>query len=183
MTLDPDSIDEAIRKVEEVEELLKSAMVHLIGRLAEKGVEIARAELIFFGEPAYDTGALSESVRYDYTEDGNAVISAGQGLYTKYGSYAMFVEYGTGIIGAESPNPTAGEHGYAYDVKGHGKHGWYYPAPWGTYEAEDGTLLAWTQGMPPRPFMGNTFVDLQQEAEAAGGKIIAEYFKFRSHRG
>ena len=174
MTLDADSIANAVKEVELFQKRLQPAMQCLIEYLAEKGVEVARAELLFLdgdydggGEnPAYATGALSESIRYRMTNDGDAVVSAGEGLKDGYSppqSYAMYVEYGTGIYGA--------------DLNDHGLAGWWYPAPWGTRVAKDGTKLAWTNGMPPRPFMGHTLVDLEEEAKAAGARVIAEYLR------
>lgn len=169
MTLDEDSIAEAIRQVELFEKLLKPAMQCLIDYLGEKGVEIARAELIFFDDPAFRTGALSESVAYR-NEEGKGIVSAGEGLVDGYEppqSYAMYVEYGTGI--------------YGLDLNDHGPGGWWYPAPWGTWVPEmgkhQGEPMAWTNGMPPRPFMGNTYQDLVQEAEASGARVIAEYIR------
>ena len=164
MTLDQASINQAIREVKDFEKRLKPAMQSLIEYLGEKGIEIARAELIFFDDPAYMTGDLSESVRFRMEgEDG--ILSAGEGLTDGYGngSYAIYVEYGTGI--------------YGEDVNGHGEAGWWYPAPWGTMTADDGTRLAWTNGMPPRPFMSNTLHDLEDEARVNGGRIIAEYIR------
>ena len=79
MTLDPESIENAIQEVERFERVLKPAMQCLIEYLASKGLEIARAELLWVGgsntgggangdEPieneAWETGALSESIRY-----------------------------------------------------------------------------------------------------------------------
>lgn len=165
MTLDPRSIANAIKEIDRFQKVLKPAMQCLIEYLAEKGVEIARAELIFFDDPAFRTGALSESMKYQM-EDGKAVVIAGEGLQDGYSppqSYAMYVEYGTGI--------------YGEDVNGHGEEGWWYPAPWGTKRAADGTKLAWTNGMPPRPFMGNTLLDLEEEAAAMGGRVIVEYIR------
>ena len=48
-----------------------------------------------------------------------------------------------------------------YDKKGHGKLGWWYPSGEGDtnptrYQLADGTFIAWTKGMPSRPFMYNT---------------------------
>ena len=165
MTLDPASIESAIKEIELFESKLKPAMQCLIDYLGEKGVEIARAELIFFDDPAYDTGALSESVQYQ-AGDGQGIISAGEGLTNAMGiptNYAVFVEYGTGIYGA--------------DINDHGFEGWFYPAPWGWYVGRGGKRYAWTNGMPPRPFMNNTLHDLKDEVEASGGKIIAEYIR------
>ena len=182
MTLDEASINAAIREVENFQKKLQPAMQCLIDYLGEKGIEIARATLLFLagdpnggGEnPAYMSGDLSASIKYR-NDKGKGVLTAGEGLETEYGSYAMFVEYGTGIIGAENQNPQAAEVGYEYDVHGHGEHGWWYPAPWGSLEADDGNMLAWTAGMAPRPFMFNTLQDLAIEAETSGCKIIAEY--------
>lgn len=166
MTLDEASIENAIREVERFERQLKPAMQCLLDYLGEKGVEIARAELIFFDDPAYRTGALSESMKYRQEDNGDVVIVAGEGLQDGYSppqSYAVYVEYGTGIYGP--------------DLTNHGLAGWWYPAPWGTREAPDGTRLAWTNGMPPRPFMQNTLNDLEEEARIAGARVIAEYIR------
>ena len=166
MTLDPASIDRAIREIQLFEETLKPAMQCLIDYLGEKGVEVARAALLFVGEePAYDTGALSESIRYEKRGD-KGVIDAGQGLTNAMGkptNYAIFVEYGTGIYGA--------------DINDHGLEGWWYPAPWGAYVGKNGKRYAWTNGMAPRPFMANTLIDLEDEARVNGGKILAEYIR------
>ena len=163
MTLDEKSIDNAVREVKRFDETLKPAMQSLIDYLREKGVEIARAELIFFDDPAYMTGALSESIT-SRNENGTGIVTAGEGLVDGEGngSYAIYVEYGTGIFGA--------------DINGHGFDGWWYPAPWGTW-SKNGKRYAWTMGMPPRPFMQNTLNDLIEEAEASGGRVIAEYIR------
>lgn len=171
MTLDPSSISNAIREVRLFEEKLKPAMQCLIDYLCEKGVEVARAALLYIGgnvdgsgeDPAYMTGDLQDSITWR-NENGTGIVTAGEGLVDGEGngSYAIYVEYGTGIYGA--------------DVNGHGIGGWWYPAPWGTWE-RDGTLYAWTNGMPPRPFMQSTFIDLCEEAEMNGGRVIAEYIR------
>ena len=146
-------------------------MMHLIDRLGEKGVEIAKAELIFFDNPAFMTGALQDSIRYELGDDA-ATIYAGEGLTTKYGSYAMFVEYGTGVVGDGTyPEKTD----YDYDVNQHGDKGWFYPLQIGSPNSKDGTIYVHTRGMAARPFMYNTLRDLEEEVKEMGGKIIAEY--------
>lgn len=147
MTLDPKSIGKAIAEIEEIERNIKPAMELLINELARKGTDIAKAELIFFDDPAYYTGQLSDSVAYQKYDGDSAVV------YTDC-PYAVFVEYGTGVYGA--------------DINDHGWAGWYYR------NDRDGKIH-WTCGMPPRPFMHNTYEDLIAEAEAAGGRIVAEY--------
>lgn len=156
-TTDPASLLEAAKQVREFEEKLKPAMQCLIDYLGEKGVEIARAELIFFEDPAYYTGALSESVKYKPGKL-NGVISAGKGLGSgEYPncSYALFVEYGTGM--GKGPSLR-------------GVDGWVY------YNDRDGQFH-WTNGMMPRPFMHNTLEDLVDEATVQGGIVFAEYIR------
>lgn len=174
MTLDQASIEHAIEEIELFKSQLKPAMQCLIEALAEKGVEVARASLLLIGvenragpvdgdsritNEAYASGDLYESIRCDIG-NGEARVIAGEGLHNAMGdpdspSYAMYVEYGNGYT---KPN------------------GWWYPAPYG-WRLYKGQMYAWTNGMAPRPFMGNTYQDLIQEAETNGGKVIAEYIR------
>ena len=158
MTLDPASVARAIEAVKDFRNHLQAAMTHLIETLTEKGVEIARAELIFFWNPAYDTGALSQSLEAIMLNDKEGVITTGI-------TYALFVEYGTGAVGSIQSHPEP--NGYQYDTNGHGLDGW-------VYRGSDGQFH-WTAGMAARPFMYNTLRDLEEEAERIGGQVIAEY--------
>ena len=156
LTLDERSIQEAIEEVDRFKNKLQPAMQCLIDYLGNRGVEVAKATLMLIGdEPAYMTGALQDSIAYR-NEKGEGIVSAGEGLVDGKGnqSYAIYVEYGTGI--------------YGEDRNGHGDAGWWYLAPWG---------WTWTNGMPPRPFMASTFDDLRDEAEMHGGRVIAEYIR------
>lgn len=158
MDLSPESIEKAIAQVNAIRDHLQPAMTQLVHYLAEKGVEIAKAHLIFFDDPAYYTGSLSESITYVQDEKG-ATVTAGEGLGSGADdgcSYAWFVEYGTGVFGA--------------DINGHGLAGWSYVNP------NDGRWHH-TIGMPARPFMHNTYEDLIAEAQTAGGKVLAEYLQ------
>lgn len=159
ITLDPASFQRAINAVYDLRDGLQSAMTHLIETLTEKGVEIAKAELIMFWNPAYDSGALSESIQA-------AMLNEHEGIITTGVTYAVFVEYGTGAVGSVQSHPEP--NGYQYDTKGHGLDGWVYRS------TSDGKFH-WTAGMASRPFMYNTLRDLEAEAEAIGGKVIAEY--------
>jgi len=157
-SLDPASIEHAIQAIIDFRNQLSAAMTELIRTLVDKGVEIARAELIFFWNPAYDTGALSESIA-------SAMLDERTGIITTGVVYALFVEYGTGIVGEIQHHPEP--NGYQYDVNGHKLDGWIY-------KGDDGAFH-WTAGMASRPFMYNTLKDLEREAEAIGGQVIAEY--------
>lgn len=160
MTLDPASVARAIEAVKDFRNHLQAAMTHLIETLLERGVEIARAELIFFWNPAYDTGALSQSLEAIMLNDKEGIITTGI-------MYAVFVEFGTGAVGSIQSHPLADELGYKYDTEHHGLDGWVY------YDSDG--QFHWTAGMAARPFMYNTLRDLEEEAERIGGQVIAEY--------
>ena len=72
----------------------------------------------------------------------------------------MFAEFGTGIVGEQSPHPDPGS--WVYDSRGHGEEGWWYPTDnpypgqW-SFEADDGNTIAWTRGQPASPFIHETY--------------------------
>ena len=157
MTLDPESISDAIKQIEDIRNRIHPAMEHLINQLVEKGAEIAKAELIFFDPPAYYTGQLSESIQ-------GVPVKNGSGFVKTDCEYAVYVEYGTGW-GFDEGN----EDGVARSGKPmHQMYGWWY------LNDRDGRSH-WTDGMAARPFMHHTYEDLIQEVEASGGRIVAEY--------
>lgn len=176
MTLDPASIQDAIEQIAKLKEDLGDALSELARFITEeKGVEFAKMQIAQF--PAIDTGELLGSItgKYNKGEHAGTIYS---GAY-----YAVYVEFGTGIVGDKNPHPQAKAHGWAYDINDHGTAGWFYPVkdgpesnawnPNGRKAA--GVSLAWTRGMPARPFMYNTLLDLEREVQKEGGRIIAEY--------
>lgn len=179
MTLDSASIANAIRQVRQLKSDLADALAELARYVTEeKGVGIAKMYIAQF--PAIDTGALHDSIRGEYNKgEHHGTIFAGEGCTDGNGdgSYAVFVEYGTGIVGADNPHPEP--NGWEYDVHNHGVEGWWYPSRNGTWVPKQGSYagqpLAWTNGMAARPFMYNTMNELAAEIAKDGGRIIAEY--------
>ncbi len=154
---DQASVERAYEQVKEIEGKLQPALDRLVEQMAKKGVEIAKAELIFFSNPAYDTGELSDSVRAE-VNGSEATVAAGYEGGAGY--YAAFVEYGTGAVGGMQSDGSV--------KKGYRQSGWVY------FNDRIGSFV-FTMGMAARPFMQNTYSDLLTEAEVAGGRIIAEY--------
>lgn len=83
------------------------------------------------------------------------------GLTLRVGTpYAIFIEYGTGIVGSENPHPHL-IAGWTYK-----NDGWWYPTDETTQERYpmqltttiDGDLYAYTKGLPSRPFMYDTYL-------------------------
>lgn len=143
---DTKSIDKAIREIEYVQVKLLPAMRKMIESLIEKGVEIAKAELLAFEKPAFDTGKLHDSIE-------GLLLSDDTGAVATDVWYAVYVEYGTGE--------------YASNGSGR-KGGWTY------YDMRTGRFR-FTYGMHARPFMYNTLRSLERVAEDTGGRIVAEY--------
>lgn len=183
MTLDPGSIQRAIDMVNDIKERLGTGLSELARMLTEDlGKNVAR---MYIGQfPAIDSGALHDSITGEYV-DANHTGTISTGV-----EYAVLVEYGTGIVGAGNPHPGIGDPDWqnvngvsignktysSYDQEGHGEAGWWYPSERGWYQPKDGgPRMAWTKGMPSRPFMYYTLRELERHAEMEGGRFIAQY--------
>lgn len=158
--LSPSSIAKAIMELNDFQKQLKKAMNELVELLTKDGVDIAKMNVTAMG--AIYSGALEASINGYFSPNlGAGFIRAGEGLDN---GYAIFVEYGTGIIGAASPHPGIGDnewtdpppnsykgHVYdSYDSQGHGADGWVYK------KDSDGSYH-WTLGYHSRPFMYETY--------------------------
>ena len=129
----------------------------LLSDIAKEGAEIAR------GECPVRTGHLYNSIEGFLDSGGKAIIRVKC-------PYAVYVEMGTGIKGANSPHPDTSILGFnfQYDRNSHGNAGWWYPTdekdPNPTkITAKNGKMYAWTAGMPSRPFMYNTAQTIKSE--------------------
>lgn len=171
-SLDTDSIQDAIRQLRDVQKCLDEAVRGLIEVLMADGVDHAKAEVIRL--EALESGGLEASIghsEYDPATKSGVIYA---GAY-----YAIFVEFGTGIVGKGSPHPDPSGVGIGsdnfygsmytgYDTNNHGEKGWVYQSDF------DGKWH-WTKGMRSRPFMYNTMVYLRDVAEEKGGEVIARY--------
>lgn len=129
-----------------------------IQRLAEEGVEIAKSNISIMG--AVDSGELLESMNLKKGD----VITNGSCYYIYTDCYhAKFVEFGTGIIGAESPHPIASEEFWKYDSHEHGENGWYF-WKW--------DKMNWTQGYFSRPFMYDTAQELYFKISEVASEVF-----------
>lgn len=142
------SIDKAVQRLTEYTEEINDKCNQLAKILAQKGVETAKMKIAQFD--AIYTGELLASINYEK----GAVIQNGSEwiIYTDC-LWAKFVEFGTGIVGKKNPHPDTGIIGWKYDVNEHGESGWFY--------YRDGEWH-WTKGMPSRPFMYETSMELMK---------------------
>ncbi len=155
MKLTTRSIEDAIREVKEYKRKLNDRVKALIRELVDKGVEIAKAQVRELG--AVYTGQLEESITGFFDEE------TGLGIIRTDCPYAIYVEFGTGVVGERNPHPEPIE-GWQYDVNEHGDKGWWY------FNERD-QKWHWTKGMVSRPFMYNTLQLLRAEAEKGGFKV------------
>lgn len=150
--LSASSIDLAIRELENFKKDLIKRCNTLIETLTTLGVTIAKEYVVTLG--AVYTGELLGSITgYFSLENRTGIIRAGAW-------YAIYVEYGTGIVGAGNPHPDP----WAYDVNNHGEEGWLFTG-------RDG-LIYRTRGQPAHPFMYNT----EKSLEEICGRVASEVF-------
>lgn len=148
-------VRQAVRQLREYEAKVRAAPVKIVEALTSFGEETAVMAVLPFAE----TGTLASSIK---SEAGGNV-----GFVKCECGYAVYVEFGTGIKGAGSPHPDTAILGWKYDVNNHGELGWWYPTdesdpnPYKS-RSKDGSLYAWTRGMPSRPFMYETAQKLRE---------------------
>lgn len=144
--------------------------VDLLARmLAEKGVAIAQTNIATYD--AIFTGELISSIeaRYGGSTKGTAVF-----YVVADSRHAVFVEFGTGQIGLEGSYPYPFPEGVEWNYnKGKtifeispGQYGWFYPMPDGTWR--------FTQGMPSRPFMYETAIELRGIVEKTAKEVFGK---------
>ena len=154
-SLDSKDIDRAIRELKQFKKEFLEKCNRLVEALTDYGVEVARIQVAQLD--AVYTGELMNSIDSYYSPTYNVgIIKAGA-------YYAAYVEFGTGVVGSQSPHPNP--DGWQYDVNQHGDAGWVY------YDEESGKFR-WTKGFKSRPFMYNTARDLEKNCK----KIAVEVF-------
>lgn len=153
------SIDLAIRELQTYQSDIANKCKNLAERLASIGVEIARTNVADFD--AIYSGELLSSIKAEY--GGNIPDGASWMVVTSC-PWTFYVEFGSGVVGANSPHPDPGIAGWKYDIHGHGDLGWYY--------FKDGEWH-WTKGMPSRPFMYQTAMDLRSRIESVAREVFA----------
>lgn len=153
MKLTKHSIDKATKQLKQYRNDLERKQERLMSLLASRGYEIMVNKLNEMDMP-FSKNELISGTMFSYSTKHASIYVISD--------HAIYVEFGTGIVGAQSPNKN-NSIGYAYDINNHGDKGWYY------YD-EDG--IHWTKGMPSRPFVHETYVDLRNELS----EIVKEVF-------
>lgn len=158
INLDPKSIDKAIKELQEYKRDLKSKINELVEELTYRGEEIAKIEVKAMD--AVYTGELERSIKGYFSH------STGVGIIEAGAPYAVYVEFGTGVVGEGSPHPDIRASGWVYDINNHGEEGWVY------FNERDGKLH-WTKGFKSRPFMYNTAQQLEKECSRIAREVFS----------
>ena len=137
--------------------------------LAEKGVAIAQTNIATYD--AIFTGELISSIeaRYGGSTKGTAVF-----YVVADSRHAVFVEFGTGQLGQEGGYPYPFPEGIDWEYNTGktifeiepGQYGWFYPG-------DDGKWY-FTQGMPSRPFMYETAIELREIVEKTAKEVFGK---------
>lgn len=135
---------------------LRQKVNTLVRLLAEKGVLIAQANITSYD--AIFTGELLSSIS---SKNGGGTNGTAIFYIVADSRHAVFVEFGTGQIGLEAPYPYPLPPGVDWEYNSGktifeispGQYGWFYPK---------GDKWYFTQGMPSRPFMYETAMELQE---------------------
>lgn len=148
------SIEDTKNAIMQTQEDLIAKCDEFCKRLAEQGVILARERIEFYH--AHDTGRLYNSIDM---KPGDAVTNGASWLVYTDCDYAEFIEFGTGSVGQEHPHPS-GKGWYNQDLSNK------VPNP---YNPNDKTLgwwfgPTWTPGQPSKPFMWDTWNELQKES-------------------
>lgn len=163
------SLTKAIKEVNLFRDQLTQSMNDLMKKLVEEGISVARIQIASMD--AVDTGALEHSIAGYF--DPQTRIG-----YVYSGSmYAIYVEYGTGPIGAQNRHPAPETANWAYAIGDSirptkdGRLGWVYMKGSDGVFSSDGGNFRWTEGYESRPFMFNTLQWLEEAAETIASTV------------
>lgn len=151
--LSPAGIKRAQKEIREYRKSIRYKVARLMTALSQKGYECVIQNISSLDMP-YSTGALLSGAGYSHDKKMAKIYVASD--------HAVFVEFGTGIVGKENPNELASKFGYRYDINDRGNNGWYYYTD----------KLHWTKGMPSRPYMHPAFNQLREELSGLAKEIF-----------
>lgn len=118
--LDLRTLDKAIKQIEQHQKRLRELIPDFLKACAETVRDMANN--IISGLP-YESDIISglqNSWKTETTDDGQVVT-----LINNYDK-AVYIEFGTGIVGGTNPHDEASESGYKYDFHAHGQEGWTF---------------------------------------------------------
>lgn len=138
------SISEAIERVQMLQDKIEGKHQQTVEQLTQIGYEYMMTIV------KIDGGELADSITLEFDSESNT------GRIRVGSDYAIFVEYGTGVVGASSPHPEPAP-GWTYDVNAHGEKGWTY------FDAKQ-NRYRWTKGQSASAFVYRTLQYMKSQA-------------------
>lgn len=161
--LSQSSIEQLKKDLQAYRNDLQKKLVLVCQMLSELGVEVAKASVVNLD--AVFTGELYNSISYEQKS-----VSKDRVIFAVVANsdHAIYVEMGTGLVGAENPYPGKLPAVYAQGKTirqlADGRYGWFYQ--------RDGNWY-FTEGMPSRPFMYLASQELQERIVKVAREVFA----------
>lgn len=145
INLSKNGLKEAIQRLERYKQHISKRVIQLNNKLLTTGksIIVKNIQEVVINKTIAD--GLSNSVEAYY--DPNLGV-----IFFVKASWAVFVEYGTGIVGSQNQHPNLARTGWIYDINEHGEKGWWYVLGGKSYH---------TRGQPSQPFMFKSYLDLK----------------------
>jgi len=132
-----------------------------VNKIAERLAIIAEEVMLSLIPQGEIDGNISGIVTREPIVDGQRISYEGEDV--------AYIEFGTGIVGAESPHPKSSEFEWHYDINQHGWKGWYY-----THKLTG--EIAFSVGIPPISPVYDTAREIQKRAVEIISEVIDEEF-------
>ena len=166
-----------LAEIDKIEQALILANVELSAMVIEKGVEIVRnnAEMLVNAEETL----LEEKKPFATDYNVGTRLSSGRDMLVRIentSSEAKFIEYGTGMVGKNSPHPQPSMNWEYYVTtkpnfkrKYNGEYGWFHSSPY----KDDNFFI----GVPSQPFMWQSKNDIKRLLPKWWQQTFRKYLK------
>lgn len=180
--LSEQNIDNAIRLIRVgLRDDIVDANGEIVFQLASLGKEVA----IAVNSSAYQTGVEPSVIKYDVNR------FKGKGTVYMHGRNAVFDEFGTGEVGADSPHPSSGKINFTMPpysgyitgpvvsrlVNENGRHYWNVPAgnrPSNSYVDQD---TGYTEGVPAGKQIYTASVEVRKQSKKIASRVLNDAIK------
>lgn len=164
-------LTKAIKEIRQAKKDFLDTCTKLVKQLMDLGVLEGQTQISLFefkGSPQELINGMKKGAYNEKTRSGIVYND----VY-----YAVFVEYGTGLVGKSQSytgefmpaSVTAKGKVYSsYDQGGYGEDGWWYVD-------EKTGKLRWTMGQPSRPFFYNMYRQLKAKAPGVAKAVFGEW--------
>ena len=166
--LSKSGIDNLIKQLKDYKDnILPNKIRQISERLANEGVLVAEVQI-----QKYNAVFTSELINSITSKPGMQTKTRSVFYVVADSEHAVFVEFGTGKMGAEAPYPYPMPPGFDWEYNvgqtifevSPGQYGWFYQRDGQTY---------FTQGMPARPFMYETSLELHAKVVAIAKDVFS----------